>query len=256
MTRLLPWILAPLGALVLLALLRKSGRRLPRPLNRLAVAGMTLLVALGVSPLSLVACRSQAASPNDKEEPVKKDEETTKPDAWKRIERTLQDVDELSQRGPYPFDRKGKQQILDQIDARRSDVDALVASGALDAAEGGLLQKELDRAHAAMVKLRPTELMQATCYKPMMRNPRGDALTRLQAQVPLLEKIAEQKTVHAEVLRQALENVERDLATLEGTDGMALPPEKQAEAKALGERVRKALAAIEKKAGASAPNGK
>ncbi|MGI5861854.1 MAG: hypothetical protein ACOX6T_07310 [Myxococcales bacterium] len=246
-------ILAPLGALALLALLRRKGLRLPRPLNRMALTGMSLLVALGVSPLSLVACRSAAAEPKDKGEPAKGEEEPTTTDPWKRIERTLQEVEALGKRGPYPFDKKGKQRILAQIEARKSDVKALVAAGRVEAAEGALLEKELERAHAAMAKLRPTEMQLATCYRPRVIDPRVDALGQLRTRLPLLERIGEQGAVHPEVLRAALENIKRDLATLEETRGRRLSPEEKAEAEALGNRVRAALAKIEEKSGASAP---
>lgn len=235
MTRSLWWILAPLGGVVLLVVLWRGGRRLPPPLRRLVFAGMSLLAVLGVSPMGMVAWSAEpAASGGALEER----------DEWQRLERTFRDVEEIGKRGSYPFDSKGKAQILEAIAARQADVDALVAAGAIAAAEGGLIEEELERARVAMSKLRPTEMMAATCYKPMRHDPQGSAMGRLQTQLPLLEKVGTLKTVHPEVLRRAFENIERDLAALDGPGG---DPEKQAEAKELGDRVRKAIARIEAK---------
>lgn len=232
------WLAAPLGALVVLLLLRR-GRSLPAPLRRVPIAGMALLVALGVSPLSMVA---MAAEPAAREALQKRDE-------WRRIEQVFKDVEETLKKGPYPFNEKGKKALLDSLDARRKDADALAAAGAIEAAEAGLLKKELERLTRNVAERRPTELEHATCYEPVQFDPLTPALERLKVQVPLLEKVAAAKVVHPEVLRKVLGTVESDLSQLADGKGAAVDEKKKAEAKALSERAQKAFDEVRKRLG-------
>lgn len=227
----LVWLAAPLGALVLLLLLRRGGR-LPPSFRRLAIAGMALLVAVGFSPLTVVA---MAAEPATREALQKRDE-------WKRIELTLGEVEALSGKGQFPFDRKGKQALLDALEARRADADALASAKAIDPAEASLLKSEVDRAVLAVQKLRPTEMQGATCYRRAMPDPVQDAFERLKTQVPMLEKVAAAQVVHPEVLAKVVGKIEEDIQRVSGAKD-------RAEATLLGARAREALERVRKRLG-------
>jgi len=169
--------------------------------QRLLVAGLTLLAAVGYMPASLAGKgpTGPAAVKGNK--------------GWRRIAAVWQEAEAIASgtRGSYPFDRAGKKRVLDELAAAEGLADALAREGKLQPATAALLKLELQYLARGVTSKRPTEMKNATCYKPMLHRPAQDALRRIEQRLPLLEKLARSRRVQAAVLRTAVAAVERDL---------------------------------------------
>jgi hypothetical protein len=244
MTRYSMWLLAPLGAALVLLVLWRGRRRLPAPLRGLALGGLTLLVALGFSPLSMVA-----ASEGPSQESLEKRRE------WKRLSGTWKEAEEIASgaRGEYPFDRAGKEKLLRDLDAAAADVDALVKDSALDSAEGELLKKQLPHLRDRVASQREQETRNAKCYDMMVVDPLPPTLARLREQLPLLQKIAAAKTLHPDVLRKLSMAIEADIQGLSRPSQLKQDKKIADEATALETQGKQVLAKALARLGEKAP---
>jgi hypothetical protein len=66
-----------------------------------------------------------------------------------------------------------------------------------------------------------------TCYKPMQLPPVRKSLTRVEAQLPVLERLAEAEKLDPAVVRKVLASIEKDLAVLGDEKQTALLPDDQ-----------------------------
>jgi len=171
---------------------------------------------------------------------------------WRRLVAVWAEAEAVASggRGAYPFDKRGKQRLLEDLTAAAGDVDILAQAGRLDASEAGLLREDLRLLVAGVEGKRSTEMRMATCYEPMMVIPARDSAERLAARLPLLERLAAAERLHPAVVRKVLVSVERDLAVLTEDKSFvhlsaaerAKAEETGAAARAAGGRVRARLA--------------
>lgn len=214
--RTLTIVLALFGLLVIAALalmgcnVYHAARTGPRWRRRLVGAGLSLLALLGVPPAASAA-----------EAPAKLVAAESKPltdsPEWKSLDATWREASEIAsgKRGPYPFDAAGKKRLLEALATGTKDVDALQARGLLSEAEAGLLKDDLAVLVNGVQSKRPTELKMATCYAPMPYIPPAkQALGRLSARLPLLEKLAAAGKVQPDAVRKILATVRRDFIDL------------------------------------------
>ncbi len=213
--RTLTIVLALFGLLVIAALalmgcnVYHAARTGPRWRRRLVGAGLSLLALLGVPPAASAA-----------EAPAKLVAAESKPltdsPEWKSLDATWREASEIAsgKRGPYPFDEAGKARALAALESAGKDVAALQAKGLVSEAEAGLLGIELGRLSRGVQAMRPTEMRNATCYKPMSLGYQArQTVERLAARLPLLEKLAGAQQLRPAVARKVLAAVEADLAT-------------------------------------------
>lgn len=216
--RTFPTLLLVLGLLAVLALLligtnlERAQRRGPRWKRRLVAAGLAALGVLGVAPVGPGGSVAAAESPD--KDALARSEKYTKLTALRA------EAEEVAtgKRGQYPFDEAGKKKLLDALAEAPSQVRALVSEGLLNEAEGALYEKDLAELTRGVQSMRPREMELATCYEPMMYTPGRDGVARLEARVPMLEKLAESKALHPAVVKKVLEKVAADLALLRNAE--------------------------------------
>ena len=188
----------------------RAARTGPRWRRRLVGAGLSLLALVGVSPAASAA-----------EAPANLVAADGKPLAdspeWKALDATWREASEIAsgRRGPYPFDEAGKARALAAFDGAGKNLAALQAKGLVSEAEAGLLGIELGRLTRGVQAMRPTEMRNTECYRPMSLGYRAkQTVERLAARLPLLEKLASAQQLRPVVVRKVLAAVEADLATL------------------------------------------
>jgi len=166
---------------------------------------------------------------------------------WQRVAKTWKEADDVAsgRRGPYPFDRKGKEALLAALETGAKDVEALVAAGQLNEPEGELLKLGLKRLAVGVRGKRPAELRMATCYDPVAFYPGRDSLLRLVGRLPLLEKLAAAERLHPAAVEKVLATVQVDLAVLGNeAHARALKPEERQTAANAAKAARAATARI------------
>ncbi|HOX05286.1 MAG TPA: hypothetical protein PK280_02700 [Planctomycetota bacterium] len=169
--------------------------------------------------------------------------------AWKEAEEVAS-----GRRGQYPFDRKGQEKLLADLDQAARDLDKLAADGCLSEAEAGLLKDEKQVLVARVARFRPKELEGATCYKPMeLPAPAQASSERLARRLALLEKLVAGGKVHRAAMEKVLASVQADLAVLD--DDRQLAP-LGAQERAAAERTRDAARAAVEKLGKLLRDGK
>ncbi len=169
---------------------------------------------------------------------------------WRRCLAAWRDAGEAAFGGdPYPFTDKGKAKLVERIQESQGLVQGLQGEGLLTPTEAGLLEADIATLLAGVYAKRPREMEMATCYEPMMYTPRRDALESLAPRVELLEGLAAQQTLQAEVVVRVLELVRKDLTMLSTQDGAPLNPDEQARADDVERRVTAAIATIEHRLG-------
>ncbi len=165
---------------------------------------------------------------------------------WRRLVAVWAEAEAVASggRGPNPFDRKGKQRLLEDLTAAAGDVDALAQAGKLDASEAGLLREDLKALTIGVGNKRPVEERSMACYRPMLVIPARESAERLAARLPFLEKLASSEKLHPAVVQKALVSVERDLAVLADEKSLThFSAAERAKAEETGAAVR---AAVEK----------
>jgi hypothetical protein len=151
---------------------------------------------------------------------------------------TLREAREIAanRRGAYPFDEAGKTRLTGRLFGAKALLDALAKRGEVTASEAGLLADIANELAGAVSAFRPTGRESVSCYSPRpLPDEKKLSLTRLEARLPLLEKLGRDGKLRPEVVRAALASVERDLRQLEVLGPpIVFPREDQARA----ERVR------------------
>ena len=223
-----------LGVLVLLRTdLGRASRTGPRWKRYMLTAALTLLSGFGVC----LAAKEVVDAPK----PTGRSLPTCP--QWQRLTATWKEADEVGsgKRGPYPFDRKGKESLLSALAARGGDVDTLAAGGHLTAPEAELLKKELARLTRGVQFKRPVELRMAKCYKPMwpLTAP-VHGIPRLAERVAVMERLAKSQTLHPQVVHKVLAPVEADIKSIEGSDYL----KRSAKRKEYEQTLRAAKAAV------------
>ena len=134
---------------------------------------------------------------------------------WRELMKNWRAAEEAAsgRKGRYPFDAKTKKALLAALDAAPGELDALATAGYLTAAEAGLLKNALETLPARVRRMRPVELRNATCYRPM-RIIAPDPLVAMLARMPLLEKIAQGRKLHPAAVKKIVEVVEAQAAKL------------------------------------------
>lgn len=174
--------------------------------QRLLVAGLILLASVGFLPTSWAAGGPKGPPGIESN------------DSWTRIAKSWAEGEHyaVGARGSYPFDRATKTRVLDELTAAQGLADTLAREGQIQPATAALVKLELQYVARGVSSKRPTEMRNATCYKPMVHRPAQDALRRIEQRLPLLEKLARGKRVQAAVLRKVVAAVERDLKVAGG----------------------------------------
>ena len=171
---------------------------------------------------------------------------------WRELVKNWRVAEEAAsgRKGRYPFDAKTKKALLAALAAAPGELDALATAGYLTAAEAGLLKDALDGLPARVRRMRPVELRNATCYKPM-RIVDPDPLVAMLARMPLLEKVAQGRKLHPAAVKKIAEVVELQVAKLTDEKYLkSLTPDSRATA---GNVVKAARAAIKKLTAAANP---
>lgn len=249
MTRLAQLVLA-LAGLVLalaLALARRDRRGGPPWGRRLAATALGLLAGLG--------CADRGNAAGGRKDPVDPQQPRTGLDArperqrlqalaadgdalaardasdaglegserWRRVRTTWREAEEVAsgRRGAYPFDTRGKEDLLAALERAMEDTARLADERLLSAPEAALATEELAALVAGVRAKRPTEMVRATCYKPAMFTPAQASLERLRARLPSLEKLAAGGALHAAVVRKVVAAARADLAAVEAARGEA-----------------------------------
>jgi hypothetical protein len=111
---------------------------------------------------------------------------------WGRLQATLAEADEIAagKRGPYPFDKAGRDKMLAALGALAGDVDALAVLGFFAGAAADLLKKEIATLADEVSAKRPKEMEMATCYEPMPFEPGKKSARRLAERADALESLA------------------------------------------------------------------
>ena len=248
-------LVAALVLMVLGADLALAARTGPRWKRRLVAAGLGLLAALGWTP---GGCNESAppaptnggagtatitVSPVPAATPAGGQGLTETPQ-WTHLTATWKKAEEVAsgRRGPYPFDEAGKKKLLADLATVGAEIEALAKASLLNEAETGLLREDLKRLVAGVEAHRPTERVNFTCYEPMMMQPSHDSLARLEARLPLLEKLAAAEKIHPDAVRKVLATIEEDIAFLEVKDHLnEFEPKQRPAAEKVRDAARAAL---------------
>jgi hypothetical protein len=151
-------------------------------------------------------------------------------------------------KGRYPFDTETKKTMLADLHAAPGQLDSFVIAGYLTTAEADMLKNALLPLPARVKRMRPTELRNATCYRPMgIAAP--DPLVAMVARMPLLEKVVQGNKLHPAAVKRIAEVVNVQIAKL--TDEKYLKSLKP-ESRKTAENVVKAANAVVKKLTAAA----
>ncbi|HEY3354005.1 MAG TPA: hypothetical protein VGQ83_12205 [Polyangia bacterium] len=239
-------------------------------LSRAAGAGLALLGALGPAACERISRGAPSPRPDGGARPrgpvAPARDAGAAPLATREHDRgaadllaTFREAREVGsgQRGPYPFDRKGKQRLELRLFEDDGLIDRLATAGELTPSEAGLLQKELPDLRDAVAAMRPTELRNVTCYSPRpLPDPVRQSLTRLEQRLPLLEQLARSAKLRPEVARVVLATIERDLETVERERPLgAYPAKERPKVAAVREQVRARVDELRLRLGDRKPTG-
>jgi hypothetical protein len=136
---------------------------------------------------------------------------------WCHLAATWKEADEIGsgRRGDYPFDDVGKKRVLADLEKATQDIDALAIAHQLNEGEAGLLKKNLADLTDGVQAMRPTEMQNATCYRPMaMPQPGQKSMQRLTDRLPLLRKLGQSGKIQPEVAAKVLPAIEADVHEL------------------------------------------
>lgn len=253
--RMLSIFLVIFGSVLVIALiilgrdLHRAARTGPTWKRKLVAAGLVLLGAFGIGS----GCVDRAGSGDGSgfasvnfDDPIPPGQSLVETYHWRHLQSVWREAHEIGSgaRGAYPFDREGKQRVLDDITTVASNLEKLEDAELLTAAEAGLLAEELGLLKNRVLAKRPTEMQNATCYMTAMVLPGRESLDRLNARLPLLEELADSDTVQLQVVSKVLGTVDKDLDTLADEETLdQLPDDEKAEAEAV---VREARELVER----------
>ena len=193
--------------------LRRAARTGPRWKRRLIAVGLGLLASTSCGPNP--ALGPDSAAPSQSENTLT-DTDTTreliKTRQWRRICSTWKDAHQIARKKDLNLlDRLGRDSLIKRLQQAEQDIRELHQDGLLSAAEAGLLEE--DRKYlTSQIPARPRPLF-VTCY--VVVSPRFRAKERMGRRLPLLAELAKSGTLRPEVLKSVLDNIDRDLETLE-----------------------------------------
>lgn len=176
--------------------------------SRWMAAGFFLLASLGFAPAASagvdMVSRSAALEGSAQ---------------WRHIRAVWAEAEEIAsgKRGSYPFDLQGMKRVIEEIEKARAEVLLLPRQKLLSEPEAALLEKDLARLAQGVEAKRPTEAMDATCYKPMVLSPARSSLERLRERLPLLERLAASDALQPRVVRKLLASARADLDALKSS---------------------------------------
>lgn len=162
---------------------------------------------------------------------------------WQKIGTTWQEAQEVAsgKRGPFPFDRAGKQKMLEELGELSSAIDTLAHQKVISETETELLKLDLQVLITGVEAKRPKELEVATCYQPMLYTPELDSLGRLEKRLPLLNRLEPGK-VSPEVWNKIIAGLQKDLGVLRNPDHLArLKAPDKARASEVADKVEKEI---------------
>jgi len=220
----------------------RAARTGPRWRRRLVGAGLALLVALGLAPVTRGDSAEGAAAVATEEEKAPEVDLTARIE-WQRLTNVWCEAEEVGagRRGLYPFNEADKKSLLARLPSIEGEITVLERAGCLSAVEAAVLRADLPRLVAAVRVMRPTEDRMATCYEPVVYQPARDSLQRLSDRLAILDRLAESRSFHAEVVYKVLGTIEADLAVL-GDDKLLAGLEEDERPEAV--RVRTAVRAV------------
>ena len=252
-------VLAVFGSVLVIVLilvgrdLQKAARTGPGWKRRLVATGLALLGAVGMTSgcgQGPGANGGTAASSKLAATAGQRLEET-KP--WNHLTAVWREAEEIGsgKRGDYPFDERGKAQILGELVTAAGNLDEMKDAALLTSTEAELLKKELARLTAGVRAKLPTEMRNATCYAPMEFMPCQESFSRLTDRLPLLEKLASSERLQPQVVSKVLGTIEEDIALLEKKEARDTLPASQrmeaekacAAAKSYVQKIKSALQA-------------
>lgn len=210
-------LVAGVVVVLVLLLLRTDVRRAaasgPRWRRRLLSAGLGVLVGIGAVAPSLRV----AAAPADSGAPARAAWQLEATPEWQHIAATTAEARQVvaGTRGSYPFDEAGKRELLSALSGARMEAITLGLKGLLLTPEVELIRTDLDDLATRVREFRPTEQQLATCYSPQPITVGRDALARLRARLPVLERLAEAGTLPPIVVQAVLATVREDVALLD-----------------------------------------
>jgi hypothetical protein len=140
---------------------------------------------------------------------------------WKALTLAWKEAEAVGsgKRGDYPFDEAGKKKLLDSLANADADLVNLRDARMLGEPETTYLQSELKLLIQGVQSKRPTEMRDATCYKPMpIPSPKKQALNRLEERLPLVQKMTESKMLSATVAAKVALTLRRDIDALSKAD--------------------------------------
>jgi hypothetical protein len=213
-------VVAGFAVALLLAILGvdlvRACRTGPKWKRRLIGAGLVLLAAMGFAPTGGCRATPEESTPAAFADPATPAKDLSESTAWQRILAAWNEAQEIAsgKRGDYPFDEKGKQQVLANLKQAEADAAELQATKLISEHEAGLLLKDLRVLTAGVQYKRPTEEKNFTCYDIVAVQPGQSSFQRLSDRLPLLEKLSAAQTIHPEVVEKVLAGIEADIATL------------------------------------------
>lgn len=145
---------------------------------------------------------------------------------WRHLSKVWKEAQEkaFGKRGGYPFDRRGKERILGELDLVKKDIAALAETGLINVVEAELLARDLAVLVRGIDAKRTTEQRNVTCYKPAPFMPARESFKRLSVRMPLLEKLARTRKLQRNVVEKIAANIERDIANLEKEENLDRMP--------------------------------
>lgn len=249
--------LSCLGLLIIVVLavagidMYEEMKRGPRWKSRLIAAGLCILATLGIYNCS-EAREAKTTSAVNRLTPdmiAQNNKSLAQNPTWGKIAKAWNEAQDTvsGKKGDYPFTQSQKNAMLDSLSTSQKDMGKLVSQGLISDAEGKLAKIELAYLEDEVRCMRPKEQMTATCYTPAPVQIK-DHLERITLRLPLLEKIAQGKTVHPEVISRALATMEMDLSEMKNEKGSA-PATERADADKLIKQAEKDIAKVKAKLG-------
>ena len=135
---------------------------------------------------------------------------------WSRFVAVWDSAKEIAENGlPSPCNRKIAERILKELEEAARLLSELERTGWLTAAEKALLDAEYGEPAEKVRDRVSRHFSTVSCYSPASLPAPGEQSRRFLAErIPLLEKMAEQKTLKPEVLERVLKTVEAALVDL------------------------------------------
>jgi hypothetical protein len=166
---------------------------------------------------------------------------------WQRTLATTREASEVASgdRGPYPFDNAGKQELLQRLSAATDDISSLAIAGLMTDTEAALLGKEIALLVDGVATKHTREEKDSKRFMPVLFTPERDSMKRLTESVPLLEQLLAGGKVTETAFEKIASAIERDVDALaEGENIAKLEDGEREHALQLRDKAAKILAAV------------